>query len=182
MERRTFVTAFSAAFALPIGGCSASREPDVERVQRLGGAPPLSLSESVQLDYDDGTERSFPEQATNLAAESAAARVAEILERESLTGQGVSVGHGVVELADIDVTATEQPTESAFNRATNRSPIVSHLHHYSRDGDLVSEPSVPFEAVVDETPRSVTVPVTDTTREYVAILPVMCDRNWIQNA
>jgi hypothetical protein len=108
--------------------------------------------------------------------------VAEILEQESLTGEGISVGQGVVNLAEIDMTDTDQSTEIEFHRATNRSPIVFHQHHYSRDGDVITDPAVAFESVVNATPRSVSVTVTDLNREYIAVLPVMCERDWIQNS
>jgi len=181
MKRRTCLAALATAFAIPIGGCSTSSEPEIETAQRLGAAPAVSLSEPVRLEYDDGTDRSFAEQATNLAVDAAASRVERILEENALTGEGISVGWGRVDLADITVTDSEQPTEDEFTRATNRGPIVHHRHHYARDGELISEPAVSFDDVVDGTPRSVSVTVTDTNRKYVATVPVMCDRGWIQN-
>ena len=182
MRRRPFLTAVSTGLALPISGCSTTSEPDIEQVQRLGAADPISLSDPVQVTNEESSDRSFAEQATNRAVEAAVSRLREILQQEALTGEGISVGHGVVELTEIDLTDTELPSASEFNRATNRSPIVFHHHHYSRDGDLISEPPVPFESIVDETPRSISVTVTDSSQEYVAVLPVMCERGWIQNS
>lgn len=133
------------------------------------------------MTYEEGTGRSFTDQATHRAIEAAVVRIEDILEQKSLTGEGISVGQGEGVLAEIDATATEQPTAAEFNRATNRSPLVFHRHHYARDGGLFSEPPVAVESVVNETPRSPSMTVTDSNNEYVAVLPVMCDRGWIQN-
>lgn len=74
---------------------------------------------------------------------------------------------------------TEPPDESSFKRAVEIGPHVWHFHEYSRDGELLSEPDVAFEAIVNATPRSFEVTIHYSEETYVAILPVMCRREWI---
>lgn len=183
MDRRQFIASTGVGLALFVCGCSTSSEfePDVDPVERLGAAPQVSMEVTAEKDFTETEERPFEEWATRRATERASEGLRELLGEASLTGQGVSIGFGVVDLEELDHPAHEEPPEeSEFNRATSSGPIVSHEQLYSRDGDLRWKPDVEFREIVEATPRSFEVSMRYPARTYVAILPVMCQRRVIQ--
>lgn len=200
MNRRRFLVATRTALAPLISGCSSSTssdfDPDIDPVTRLGGASSVSVeaepireyeyleeSDRVRIHYDSGqtSTMSFDEWGTRRATDHAADHVHTILTDESPTGTGISVGVGEVNLTDLDSTGTDQSaTESAFEWDVNLGVTVSYEYLYSRDGDLISEPDISFQTVVDVTPRSAEVTMLFPQREYTAILPVVCRRRAIR--
>lgn len=96
-----------------------------------------------------------------------------------LVGDGVSIAQATVSLDDLDnPDETSRQRESEFRRAVEIGPRVFHFHHYSRDGELLAEPAVPFGSIVEETPRSFEVTVQETGDRYMAVLPALCERGW----
>jgi hypothetical protein len=169
-------------------------EPDVEPINRLGGTAVVSIEatperdyeyledeDRVRIRYDSGrtNEMSFDEWGTRRATSAAADHVRTGLDDAGVLGDGVDVGVGVVELDDLDEGRSERAADpSEFDREVNLGPIVNHSRGYSREGELLYEPAVEFEAVVDATPRSVDVTMSFEEREYTAVLPVMCKKGW----
>lgn len=202
LSRRRVLAIAGAGVGLTASGCSGRSDgggdPDLEPSNRLGEAPPVAVeaepvreyeylpeADRVRLRYDSGETSTFPfdEWGTMRAADRAADRVASILEAESLLGDGVSVGSGRLALSEVDWTGeASAPAEEAFDRDAEFGPIVRHVHHYDRDGDLLDEPQASFDSVVDATPRAAEVTVLFPEREYAATLPVLCRRTWIQNS
>lgn len=184
MNRRRLIASAGAGIAVALCGCSTSTEfdPEVEPKERLGAASRVSMDVTAEKDFRETDERSFEEWATRRAAEHAGNRLRTILSEESLTGPGVDIMVGTVDLQTLDPSSdTEPPTESDFKRAVDIGPLVFHYRHYSRDGELLSKPDVEFQAIVDTTPRSFEVTMNYPEESYVAILPAMCRRGWIQN-
>jgi len=202
MDRRTVLTGASAALSLLLAGCSSGIDandefdPDVEPVERLGAAPPVSIeaepereyeyrpeSDSVRVEFDEGETATMPfdEWGTRRATDHAVDHVYSLLEAESLTGTSISVGQGRAVVSELDrTTAADAPPTPGFDRDVQIAPIVSHEHRYDRDGELVSDPSVSFDAIVEATPRTVDVTVLFPEREYAATLPVVCKRTVVQ--
>ncbi|WP_226011030.1 hypothetical protein [Halomicrobium salinisoli] len=190
-----------ATVSFTVGGCSGrgrdGSDPDFDPSYRLGGAPPAAVEaepvqeyeylpeeDRVRIQYDSGetTTHPFDEWGSMRAAEHAADHVASILDDESLLGDGVSVGWGRLDLSEIDWAGERStPTEEEFDRDADFGPSVTHLHHYDRDGDLLSEPEVSFDSVVEATPRTTEVTVLFPELEYTATFPVLCERTAIQN-
>ncbi|WP_152417971.1 hypothetical protein [Haloferax elongans] len=169
--------------------------PKVEPISRLGGGSPVELSvqpereyeyleteDKVRVRYDHGSDTTpFGEWGTLRATEHASRYVKTTLQEQSLLKTGVSVGMGIVKLDELTETSGEKPVESEFNRDREIGPIVSHMHHYSRDGTLLSSPAVSFDTLVKATPRTMEVTMEFPERDYTAILPVLCRKGWYQN-
>ena len=203
MNRRTVLAGTGTALSLFLAGCSsdtdsnAEFDPDVERVERLGAARSATIeaepereyeylaeSDSVRVEYDDGETGTMPfdEWGTRRATDHAVDHVHALLESESLTGTGVAVGQGEILLSELDRSSTDDSsTDPGVERDVPIGPLVSHQHHYSRDGDLISKPAVSFQRIVETTPRTVDVTMSFPQREYTAVLPVACRRTWIHN-
>lgn len=170
--------------------------PPFERVSRLGGASGVELSaqperdyeyledeDHVLVQYESGSDTiPFDEWGTLRATDHAVNDIGTRLEARSLHKSGVRLGTGVVALDELTETSGERPVESDFKRDRDIGPIVSHLHHYARDGTLLSSPTVSFDALVEATPRTMTVTMEFPERSYTAILPVLCTKGWYQNA
>jgi len=197
----TLLKATGATVTVPVSGCASqtdtSREPDVEPVRQLGDAPAVARSAEPTQDYEYLPEENrvrvrsasgetstfpFPEWGTMRAANHGAAHISSVLDDESLLVAGVSVGWGRVDLSDIDWTETPTPTEDEFDRDADVAPRVSHEQHYDRNGNLLHEPAVSFDAVASTTPRKIETTVLFPEREYTATLPVVCERTWFQNS
>lgn len=201
MNRRRILSGIGVAFSSSFAGCLASDslmrgngddfEPDVEPATRLGSAEQDSIEakpereyeyneehDTVHITYDSGrtNEMSFDEWGTRRATSAAESHIHSLLEKEQLLETGVSVGSGVAEVDELD----ENTSESEFDRAVSLGPIVRHSTLYSRDGTLIFEPEVEFETVVATTPRSIEVTMLFNEREYTAVLPVVCRRDWMQ--
>ncbi|WP_327053544.1 hypothetical protein [Halomicrococcus gelatinilyticus] len=202
MDRRTVLAGTGTALSLLLAGCSngidANDEfdPDVEPVERVGGAPPVSIeaepereyeyrpgSDSVRVEFDGGETATMPfdEWGTRRATDHAVDHVYSLLAEQSLAGTGVSVGQGEAVLSELDrTTAEDAPSAPELDRDAQFAPVVFHEHRYDRNGDLVSEPSVSFDAIVEATPRTVDVTVLFPEREYAATLPVVCQRTVVR--
>lgn len=180
--RRGYLTTIGVGGLL--SGCLAPTEfdPDVEPIQRLGAADQISMDISPEADFSGAESASFEEWATRRATELATRRLQSRLDAAELTGEGVSIEQATVRLDDLDHPQdTSPPPESEFRRAVEIGPRVFHFHHYSRDGELLTEPAVAFGALVEETPRSFEVTVRDAGEQYVAVLPALCQRGWIRD-
>lgn len=169
-------------------------EPDVEPSNRLGGASGISIEatperdyeyledeDRVRIQYDSGrtNEMSFDEWGTRRATSAAADHIRAVLAGAGLLENGVNVGEGIVELSDLDEERDERaPDPSEFDREVDLGPIVTHSRGYSRDGELLYEPAVEFETVVDATPQLIEVAMPFEEREYTAVLPIMCKKGW----
>lgn len=172
-------------------------DPDVEPARRLGQGPGVSFeatperayeyleaSDRVQIRYDSGdtSVMAFDRWGTARATDHGADRLQSILNSKSLTGTGIGIGQGRVEVADIEVSSGEErPTQDEFKRAAPLSPSVYHSHDYARDGSLISEPDVPFQRIIEETPRSMEITMLFPEKEYTAVLPAVCHRTWSKN-
>ena len=171
--------------------------PDVEQMTRLGDASGISFevapeweyayleeSNSVRIQYDtgDSSTMAFETFGTLRAADHSSDRLRQILEDNSLTGTGVSTGWGRVELREIE-TSTHETTsaQEEFTRDVPVAPKVYHTHHFARDGSLISEPTVPFEDLVEAVPRSTEVTVRFPEQSYTAVFPVVCTKDWTKN-
>jgi len=186
MDRRGFLAATGAGVALASAGCalpgSGDGDPDIETESRLGAAPRVSMTVDAERDWGGSTGRTFREWVTHRAAERAADRLRTTLERESLTGEGVQVRSRRVDLADLNTPENgDRPSESEFDRAAPYGPGVFHYRHYSRDGELLSEPEVNFASLVAATPRAFEVTMAFPNETFVDVLPALCRRGAIQN-
>ncbi|RXK51771.1 hypothetical protein [Halorientalis pallida] len=204
MIRREFLAGLGASVGVIYAGClspsSTQTEeftPDVEPTKRLGQAPGISFdakpqeeyeyleeSDSVRIQYESGESSTFAFAwwGTARAAEHGADRLKRLLEDKSLTGTGISTGWGETELAAIDVPTDEDPpTQEEFKRGPPLCPKVRHLHHYARDGSLISKPDVSFSRIVEATPRSMEITMLFPEKAYTAVLPVVCSRTWQRN-
>lgn len=192
MHRRRLLVLGSAALLPAIGGCIGNDFDPVEPKERLGSADAISLEASPERGYeyheaddsvttDSGAEMPFDEWGTRRATAHASAAVRKRLAKLSLLVSGVSTGSGRTVLNSLDeLEGDDRPTEDDFDRDFAISPIVSHQHLYDRGGNLIREPEVPFERIVEETPRVAAVTMLFPEREYRAILPVVCQRRWIR--
>lgn len=207
VNRRTFLAGLGASSCLTSAGCLSTPSPsttteefnpDVEPTTRLGTAPGISFEATPERDYEyleesnrvrilydsgDTSTVDFETWGTGRAASHAADRLHRLLEEKSLTGTGINIGKGRVELVDIDVPAGgDPPTQEEFTRGAPVCPQVFHFHHYARDGSLISKPEVSFQKLVDASPRSMEVTMLFPEKEYTAVLPVACSRTWQRNA
>lgn len=184
MDRRTFLVAAVVGGATAASGCSGRDgfEPDVEPVERVGGAPWITLREHVEDEDAPINEPRFEEWATRRANELAVERLRAELEDDGLLGEGISVGGSTFELDELDVSpGIDRPSESEFRRAVPIGPSVFHFHHYSQEGELLAAPAVSFERLVEATPRAFEVALSFDDRDYVAVLPSLCRRGWKRN-
>jgi len=171
--------------------------PAIEQVTRLGDAPGISFEvtpereyvyleedDRVKIQYDSGgsSTMSFREYGTLRAVDHSSDRLKQILEDNSLTGTGISTGQGRMKLSDIDTPDGEAaPPQAEFSRDAPIAPKVFHTHHYARDGSLISEPDIAFEEIVATVPRSMEVTMLFPEKEYTAVLPCVCTKDWQQN-
>jgi len=170
--------------------------PDVEQVTRLGEASSVSFevapdweyeyieaSDSVRIQYDSGdsSTMAFGKFGTLRAADHSSDRLQQILEDNSLTGTGISTGWGRTGLNEIDTPTNETTVQEEVTRDAPMAPKVYHTHHYARDGSLISEPAVPFENIVEAVPNSMEVTMLFPEKNYTAVLPVVCTKDWVKN-
>lgn len=185
MHRRSFLAASGVGLLGALAGCGSRGEfePDVEPTRRLGGAEPVSMAVTAERPPGVGEDETFEGEATERAADEAASRLRSILGDESLLGTGVNVGVSVVDLAELDQPTEAEPARpDEFRWGKEIGPRVFHFHHYARDGELLSQPSVSFEALVEATPRSFEVSLSYPERSYAAVLPAICRRGAIRNS
>jgi hypothetical protein len=160
-----------------------------------GGAPPVSIEaepereyeyledeDRVRIEYDGGrtNEMSFDEWGTRRATSAAVDHVRARLDDEGLSEEGIRVGEGVVDSDDLDGVDSPASDPSASDRAVDLGVIVSHSRLYSREGELIAEPDVTFESVVDVVPRSIEATMSFEEREYTTVLPVLCKKEEIR--
>lgn len=201
LSRRKLLETTGATLSVLLSGCSnrsdSHRELDFEQLNRLGGASPVAIEsepvreyeyiaedDRVRLHYDSGetSTRPFTEWGTMRAAYHAANHIKSLLDAESLMGDGIDVGWGRLDFSEINWTEGDStPTEDEFSRDADFAPMVSHLHHYDRKGNLISKPDVSFESITEATPRAIDVTMLFPEREYTATLPVLCERTAMQN-
>ena len=192
MHRHRFLALGSAALPA-LAGCGGDDFDPVEPKERLGSGNPISLEADPERGYhyyeaddtvttDSGAEMPFDEWGTRRATAHASDAVKEILLEQSLLVDGVTTGTGGTDLGSLDEWAgDDRPREEDFDRDLEISPIVAHQHHYDRDGNLISKPEIPFERIVEATPRAAEATVLFPERKYRAVLPVVCQRTWIRN-
>jgi len=144
----------------------------------------LKESDSVRIEYDagDSSTMAFDTFGTLRAADHSSDRLQRILEDNSLTGTGINAGWGRVELTEIDMSTGEaESLQEAVTRDAPMAPKVYHSYHYDRDGSLISEPTVPFQDIVESVPRLIEISIRFPEKKYTAVLPVVCSKEWEQN-
>lgn len=202
MRRRGFLAAFGVSLAAASSGCAGggddesptAPESDVrfDSDRRLGAGPDASVSVSPEGDYEYLSESDsvrfqqdsgetdtepFDEWAAERAVDPAVERVDTRLFEASISSGQVRVGlGGDLDGLDLPETVAEKAPEPPFPL-----PLVNYVHHYSREGELISKPEVPFEEVVDATPRTVAVTVSIPEATSETTLPVVCQRFGMQN-
>ena len=187
------------------GGAPSSRgeqdgsefDPDIEQRIQLGGASKSTLEIApkddyeylaeegkVRIEYDSGdtSTMSFGRYGTHQAVDHGTDRLQRLLESESMTGTGISVGRGGFEISELTTsTAEESPLSEEIKRDALLAPKVFHSHHHARDGSLISEPSISFQEIVEVIPRMMNITITFPEQQYQAVLLVVCKKGWYQN-
>lgn len=123
----------------------------------------------------------FEEWGSQQATKHATEHVRSLLDRQALLGEYLTVGSGRIDVSKLTESNSPGPTEPSIDGALDTGPIVYHVHHYDRQGNLVDQPAVSFQSVVEATPRSGAVTMLFPERAYTATLPVLCERTWVQN-
>ena len=98
---------------------------------------------------------------------------------QGLRESGISPGWVRLRADEID---TNVHTDE-FKRAIPLAVVVNHRYHYANDGELTHHPTVDFDTLLSQLPRSVTVAVSESVHfgEYEVVLPVAGHRYWTQN-
>lgn len=176
---------------------SSEFDPNIEQRIQLGGASKSAFEVAPKDDYEyleeqgeirieygsgDTSTMSFGRYGTHQAIDHGGDRLQSLLNSESMTGTGISVGQGIFEISDLTTSRAEDSSLSEeIKRDAQLAPQVFHSHHYARDGSLISEPSVSFQEIVETVPRMMDITINFPEQQYQAVLPVVCEKGWYQN-
>jgi hypothetical protein len=166
-------------------GCSentASFDPVSETIQ-LGTSTPVSLDTDLHVTTStissthDSEE--FESEVTKRASVLVHDYVTWQLRDQGLRESGISPERTRLRTDKIDTNAHTDE----FKRAIPLAVVVNHRYHYANDGELTHHPTVDFDTLLSQLPRSVTVAVSESVHfgEYEVVLPVAGHRYWTQN-
>jgi len=202
-SRRLLIKTIGGSVVIIMSGCSALNESvskadqtksgsdqDMELIAQLGDAPYIAieiepsgnfeyLPEEDRIRTGESSTLPFPEWATAQAADHARDNLISLLDKKSLLGDGVAVGSATVDFSNIN-WKENPPDTNEFSQDGRFALIVPYTFNYDRDGNLVSEPNIPFNELVNETPREAKVTVVVSGRSYLATIPVICRQESIQ--
>jgi len=177
-------TTISSGFLFTTG-CfqnTASFDPVSETI-RLGTSTPVSLDTDLHVTTStvNSTQdaQEFESEATKRASVLVHDYITRQLRDQGLLGSGISPERLRLRTDEID---TNGHTDE-FKRAIPLAVVVTHRYHYASDGELIHHPTVEFDALLSQLPRTITVAVSESVHfsEYEAVLPVAGHRYWTQN-
>lgn len=158
----------------------------------VGGGPTISIQNTFAEEYqydeykdeviiegEDGNDirKSFDSWAANESAWYAKRAVVDKLrdELESLTN--ITAGVGRTDYEEIEGFDREK-----YTTAVAVAPYIEYYSHYDDEGNLVSEPEVEFDTLVESAPRTIeSTLIFDSKfdrREHVSKFPTVCERTW----
>ncbi|SDQ63674.1 hypothetical protein [Natronobacterium texcoconense] len=166
-------------------------DPDFETIHKIGEAEPIAIEAKPDREYEyieaeetvriqdsrgETRELSFDEWGTRQALSAAESHVISLLEDEDV-GSMIDVGIGGPGLSEV---SNKDVDESDFDREGESSIVVSHTTLYTQTGEKHDEPAIGFEYLVELIPTKIEVTMLFDEREYTAVLPVLCHREWAQ--
>ncbi len=161
---------------------TASFDPVSETIQ-LGTSTPVSLDTDlhVRTSTVNSTQdaQEFESEVTKRASVLIHDHITRQLRHQGLRESGISPERIRLRTDEID---TDVHTDE-FKRAIPLAVVVNHRYHYANDGELIHHPTVDFDTLLSQLPRTVTVAVSESIHfsEYEAVLPVAGHRYWTQN-
>ena len=166
-------------------GCSentASFDTVSETIQ-LGTSTPVSLDTDLHITTSTISSTHDSEEFESEVTKRASVLVHDYITRE-LTDQGLresGISPERVRLRTDEIDTNVHTDE--FKRAIPLAVVVNHRYHYANDGELTHHPTVEFDTLLSQLPRTVTVAVSESIHfsEYEAVLPVAGHRYWTQN-
>jgi len=135
--------------------------------------------DEVIIEDEDGNDsrKSFDSWAANESAWHAKRAVVGKLreELESLTNITAGVGR-------TDNEGIEGFDRERYTTAVAVAPYIGYYYHYDDEGNLLSEPAVEFETLVEAAPRTIESTLMFDSkfdrREHVSKFPTVCERFW----
>lgn len=177
MNRRKLLAVF-AGFA-SLAGCARNEneefEPNISETVRLGTANPITLDQEVTI--SNRNTHDFEAEATKKANIRVHDYIGSILREQELLGAGVFLGIDYISTTEID----DEVEEDEFERAKPLATVVNQRYIYDADGELITQPKPrELDTLLSQLPRTVTVSVSSDTARYLAVLPVVVRRYWVQ--
>lgn len=189
MNRRGFLRVLTgvciSSGILFTAGCfknNTSFDPVAETI-RLGTSTPVSLDTDLHFTTSTVSSTQDSEEFESEVTKQASVLVHDYITRQlrdqGLRESGISSERVRLRTDEID---TNVRTDE-FKRAIPLAVVVSHRYHYASDGELIHHPTVEFDTLLSQLPRTVSVAVSESVHfsEYEAVLPVAGHRYWTQN-